>query len=195
MILSAHRLTNACRVLPRLLRIHVMRCGGLFLLVGCVLSGCQTHSLSEEEMRARLVASGIAWDEPIVNAEGEFVLDMSRNHVTDISFLKGLPLTELNLFGTPVSDLSPLHGMPLRVLFLNRTRVRDLSPLKGLPLELLVITETPVEDIFPLRGMSLKWLFYDTNRVVRGIEVLKNMESLETINGRPAREAISERSE
>ncbi len=52
-----------------------------------------------------------------------------RGILRDLSPLKGLKLTRLELQGTQVSDLSPLRGMPLSGLAVYDTRVSDLSPL------------------------------------------------------------------
>jgi len=136
-------------------------------------------------MYQRLKKAGITWNESLKNYEGAYILDISRSKVSNLWFLKGMPLTRLNLYDTPVSDLSPLCGMPLRDLFLNRTKVSDLTPLRRLPLELLVITETPVEDITPLKDLALKWFYFDSKRVSIGVDVLRNMKSLQLINGYP----------
>jgi hypothetical protein len=57
--------------------------------------------------------------------------------VSNLSALKGLPLTELNFEYTKVSDLEPLQGMKLTHLFCQHTAVSNLWPLKGMPLEYL----------------------------------------------------------
>jgi hypothetical protein len=56
--------------------------------------------------------------------------------VTDLTPLKGMPLTVLNCRGTRVSDLSPLTGMPLKKLGCDFRPDRDLAILRSLkPLE------------------------------------------------------------
>ena len=50
---------------------------------------------------------------------------------------------ELDLNNTQVTDLSPLKGLPLTVLGLRNTQVTDLSPLEGMPLEVLYLDNTP----------------------------------------------------
>ena len=81
-----------------------------------------------------------------------------KGKLSDLSPLKGMPLTHLQCKYTRVSDLSPLKGMPLTELFCEHTQVSDLSPLKGMPLVSLNCGITPVYDLSPLKGMSLTWL-------------------------------------
>ncbi|MBN4074108.1 protein kinase, partial [bacterium AH-315-E10] len=85
-------------------------------------------------------------------------LDLSSTKVTDLSPLKGMPLTVLNLAGTRVADLSPLRGMPLTDLILTGTIVSDLRPLRGMQLTSLGVSTTKVTDLTPLRGMELTQL-------------------------------------
>jgi serine/threonine protein kinase/Leucine-rich repeat (LRR) protein len=90
-----------------------------------------------------------------------------RNHrskFSDLSPLKGMPLTTLDCSHTPVSDLSPLKGMPLTYLHCGGTPVSDVSPLKGMPLTYLDCGGTQVSDLSPLKGMQLTLLYCsDTN--------------------------------
>jgi serine/threonine protein kinase len=97
-------------------------------------------------------------------------LDLTPNHdlafdahtfsatVTDLSPLRGVPLTSLDLSdGARIADLSPLAGMPLRHLTLrNCMRIRDFSVLKGMPLQSLDLTEcSTFADLSLLAGMPL----------------------------------------
>jgi len=82
-----------------------------------------------------------------------------KGKLSDLSPLKGMPLTNLNCGGTKVSDLSPLKGMHLTALYCHLTQVSDLSPLNGMPLTALVCFGTPVlHDLSPLKGMPLTYL-------------------------------------
>ena len=63
--------------------------------------------------------------------------------VNDISALKGLPLTELSLFGTKVSDISALKGMPLTHLTLTFSQIMDIGALKGMKLTQLNLDMNP----------------------------------------------------
>jgi Leucine-rich repeat (LRR) protein len=132
----------------------------------------------------------------------------------DLSPLTGLPLTQLILTYTNVSDLKPLRGMPLQSLDCGVTRVTDLSPLKGMQLILFKCGWTNVSDLSPLQGMPLQMIWCDTYKisdlsalegmplrsvlfklanVTRGLSVLRQMKSLDTIyydagKGLPAEE-------
>jgi len=90
-------------------------------------------------------------------------ISLTDNKLVDnITPLKGLPITVLNLSGTHISDLSPLQGMPLSVLHLNGCGfVRDLSPLKGMPLVELDIGGACHNnfDLMCLKGLPLKKLY------------------------------------
>ncbi len=133
-------------------------------------------------------------------------LQCSRvKELSDLSPLAGMPLVLLTLHQTQVSDLSPLQGMPLSVLDCGLTHVTDLSPLKGTPLTELNIAGTPVSDLSSLQGMPLKTLtnlrFHDSQvidllplngmnlshisftpkNVTEGMDVIRQMKSLQTI--------------
>jgi len=92
--------------------------------------------------------------------EGKLSLDLKgRRNINDLSPLKGMPLTSLNLAGSQVKDISPLIGMTLITLNLYKCpQVKDISPLKGMPLTSLNLVETQVVDISPLKGMPLNIL-------------------------------------
>lgn len=83
----------------------------------------------------------------------------------DLSGLKGMALSGLDLGGTGVKDLTPLAGMPLTKLGLSGTKVVDLRPLAGMRLTYLRLYGTAVSDIGPLRGMPLRTLNLTNTRV------------------------------
>jgi Leucine-rich repeat (LRR) protein len=85
--------------------------------------------------------------------------------LSDLSPLRGMPLTQLMCERTKVSDLSSLRGMPLTNLSCGRTQVSDLSPLKGMHLTELYCQVTKVSDLSPLKGMTLTKLFCDRTKV------------------------------
>jgi serine/threonine protein kinase len=114
-------------------------------------------------------------------------LCLNYSDVSDLTPLKNCPLTGLECTNTPLSDLSPLRGMRLQLLSLTNTKVKDLSPLRGMPLTKLSIDGTRVSDLSPLRGMPLKELRCDFN-ASRDAAILREITSLETINGTPAAE-------
>ncbi|QDU21310.1 bifunctional serine/threonine-protein kinase/formylglycine-generating enzyme family protein [Urbifossiella limnaea] len=99
---------------------------------------------------------------PVRALKGLVSLDCSRTNevkgkLSDLSPLKGMALTSLNLEGTDVTDLSPLKGMPLKYLRLwDDSNVADLTPLEGMPLKsLLIFNLRHVKDLSPLKGMPL----------------------------------------
>jgi formylglycine-generating enzyme required for sulfatase activity/serine/threonine protein kinase/Leucine-rich repeat (LRR) protein len=107
--------------------------------------------------------------------------------VTDLSPLTGMPLTELNCGSTKISDLSPLQGMPLKRLHFYHTQVSDLSPLQGIPLTTLNCYVTQVFDLSPLQGMLLTTLRFTPQNITKGLDVIRQMKSLNTvgISGEP----------
>jgi serine/threonine protein kinase len=112
---------------------------------------------------------------PVRAMPGLTILFLKGEGVTDISPLRGLALTELDLFNTGVSDLSPLRGSKLRVLELVASRnIKDLSPLTGMPLDRLSLAYTKVSDLTPLTGMELTNLNCDSIKVL-DLSPLKGM--------------------
>jgi serine/threonine protein kinase/Leucine-rich repeat (LRR) protein len=90
-------------------------------------------------------------------------LSFSTVHVTDITPVRALShLSFLKMNGTggrgALSDLSPLKGMNLTALELRNNNLSDLSPLRGMPLEILHLWLWVGDDLSPLEGMPLKWL-------------------------------------
>jgi serine/threonine protein kinase/Leucine-rich repeat (LRR) protein len=140
-------------------------------------------------------------------------LDVSGTGVVDLAPLKNCPLDLLNCAGTPVYDLAPLKGTPLRYLYLDGAKVDDLSPLKDLPLLKLVwchgtlvsdlsplaskpiyelhCAKARVTDLSVLRTMPLKNLTCDFN-ATRDTEILRSIQTLAKINGKPAAEFLKE---
>ncbi|MBX9627237.1 MAG: protein kinase [Gemmataceae bacterium] len=84
-----------------------------------------------------------------------------KTGLSDLSPLKGLPLTSVSCVNSNVYDLTPLRGMKLTSLRLGSSLVYDLSPLKGMPLTELDCGYTKVADLAPLRGMRLTRLVLD----------------------------------
>ena len=80
-------------------------------------------------------------------------LGLGPTQVSDISTLRGMSFTELDLRNTKVTVISALKGMPLKNLSLDSTKVSDISALKGMPLKKLWLTK--VSDISALNGMPL----------------------------------------
>jgi hypothetical protein len=106
-------------------------------------------------------------------------LGVSGNwEIKSLEPLKGMPLTVLACDNSQVADLSPLRGMPLTYLVCHVTNVADLSPLKGMPLETLNCDHTPVKDLSPLAGLKLKRLSFTPNPDLKGLQAIRQMDSL-----------------
>ena len=58
------------------------------------------------------------------------------------------------------------------------TKVADLSPLKGMPLEELYCDRTLITDLSPLAGMKLKKLSFTPNPELKGLQAIRQMDSL-----------------
>ena len=104
-----------------------------------------------------------------------------NNPISDLSPLKGIPLTVLSFGGTQVGDLSPLTGMKLTVLSFNDTAVTELGPLEGMPLTVLWCNNTKVMDLAPLKTLPLQELRCDFV-AARDAAVLRSIKTLAKIN-------------
>ena len=93
-------------------------------------------------------------------------MQCTTTQVADLSILKGMPLTCLDIRGTPVRILSALAGLPLTYLRCDQTKVTDLSPILNMPLKELRCDFKPERDA----------------------AILKTIKTLETINGKPVAE-------
>jgi len=158
--------------------------------------------------RLRLDAMGIRYKSLHVAGDGAVFLNLSGTTISDLSPLAAFSLTHLclqgcyeigdflplkdmglswlNLCRTRITDLSPLGKLPLSYLDLHRTRTTDLLPLKDVPLRSLDIRFTRITDLSPLRRMPLRELSFYPSRIVCGIDPLRGIGSLATINRRPA---------
>jgi Leucine-rich repeat (LRR) protein len=102
--------------------------------------------------------------------------------VTRLQPLQGMPLEYLNLTSLPVRDLSLLRDMTsLRDLCLQEMPVSDLTPLQGLKLRGLALVNSQVSDLSPLRKMELHYISLTPRNIIKGLDVLRDMKSLETI--------------
>ncbi len=134
-------------------------------------------------------------------------------HLTDLTPLRDLPITYADLRLTPVTDLSPLAGKPIQLLNLFECeKLVDLTPLKGASLnQLLVIAKTGVRDLKPLRDSKVDFIHLQGHQFDPDIVCqwplkrigflgdigsvprekflrLKEIKTLETINGKPVAE-------
>ncbi len=97
--------------------------------------------------------------------DGTWEVDIPDPKFSDLSLLRGAPISNLRIAQSAVTDLTPLRGMAIKKLYLFDTKVTDLSPLQGMPLELLNLARTKITDFSPVRGLPLKHLCLDSTRV------------------------------
>ncbi len=128
----------------------------------------------------QLMGSQVADMSPLKGMPLE-VLYCSHTHVSDLSPLKGMPLRVLWI-NSEVSDLSPLKGMPLEHLGIGNSKVTDLSPLKGMPLRILTTGGSQVSDLSSLKGMPLEEFGLTPKNITQGLDILRDMKSLKTID-------------
>jgi len=128
-------------------------------------------------------------------------LDISGTQVSDISALAGKPLTSLRLSNKD-QDIGPLAGLPLEFLDLGWGACRNLDAVRGMPLESLIVrgdaqtrdltwvSGLPLEtleivgrptNLSPLGGMKLEELAFDPSHVTNGIDIVRNMSTIQKI--------------
>ena len=114
-------------------------------------------------------------------------LEINNTCVADLSPLQGMKLLSLSCFWANVNDLSPLMDMPLKDLNIVGNPISDLSQLTGIPLTSIDIRFTLVTDLSPLKEMPLTVLML-VFKPERDTELLRSIKTLETINHKPAAE-------
>lgn len=155
----------------------------LLRFLAVYLTVCAAHSshgdMTDAEMRSQLDQAGIKY-------QSHYAGHLHLTDISDLSHLKGMPLSSLYIARTKVSDLSPLAGMQLTSLMMFGTRVADLSPLKGMPLVELTCEGSLVSDLTPLMGMPLKVLRFSPPQITNGMDVVRQIKTLESICELPA---------
>jgi serine/threonine protein kinase/formylglycine-generating enzyme required for sulfatase activity/Leucine-rich repeat (LRR) protein len=101
--------------------------------------------------------------------------------VADLTPLRGMPITRLNVGLTRVQDLSPLKGMKLDWLNLYGTRVTSLEPLRGMPLKTLNIEGNDVTDLKALEGIELESINLTPKNITQGLELLRNLKTINSV--------------
>ncbi len=104
--------------------------------------------------------------------------------VTDLTPLRGLPLTELYVTENGIQDLSPLRGMQLTHLGIALNKIADLAPLRGMPLQVLICNGNPIKDLSPLTDAPLRALLFSPEHVETGLDLLRAKPTLERIGPR-----------
>jgi Leucine-rich repeat (LRR) protein len=113
-------------------------------------------------------------------------LQVANTLVGDLSYLP-TKLQVLVCSNAPVRDLRPLRAYPLFYLDCSGTLVDDLSPIKGSGIGHLFVKNARLKDYAPLAGMRIHEL--DGEFVpARDTEVLRSIQELRKINGKPAAE-------
>lgn len=110
------------------------------------------------------------------------ILDVCEQ-VNDLTPLKGMPLTSLNLYHcVGLRDFSPLAGMKLtRLSVQNCGQVRDLAWMRGMPLTELDIRGIGATDLTPLQGMPLDVVYLNPKGITNGMQTLRQMKGLRII--------------
>ena len=116
------------------------------------------------------------------------LLDLYQcGQVRDLTPLVGMPLTSLNVGASQVRDLTPLKDMKLTMLDLEGCgQVRDLTPLTGMPLKDVRLHLSSVTDLTPLHGMALQEIRLTPKNITKGMDILRQMKSINTIGIRTA---------
>lgn len=160
---------------------HVM----MILAIAILAGGCgpkkRTPQQTQSDVVARINAAGMDYNS-IQSSGGMIILDMRFRNISDISFLRGLPICGLSLNGNPITDLSPLAGMPLTQLDVSETKISSIAALQGMKLASLGLEKTEVSDLSPVRGMPLTWLSICKSKNITDISALSGMTTLKTLN-------------
>jgi Leucine-rich repeat (LRR) protein len=90
--------------------------------------------------------------------DGTWDVQLASSTISDLTILKGAPISILNLGQTSITDLAPLRGMAIKDLKIYKTKVTDLSPLQGMAIQQLNLGGMKVTDLSALRGMPLTLL-------------------------------------
>jgi serine/threonine protein kinase/Leucine-rich repeat (LRR) protein len=106
------------------------------------------------------------------------------DRLRDLEGLRGMALTNLDVnMCTQIQDFAILKEFPLIGLAIGGCKqIRDLEFLRGLDLQYLRMGGLPnVDDLSPLGGMNLKSINVTPKYIRKGMDVLRNMKSLESI--------------
>ncbi len=113
--------------------------------------------------------------------DGTYFLTIANQPLSDLSIVKGAPISKLNVYGCKITDLTPLRDLPLKFLNLDGNPITDLSPLRGVTLDNLRLRDTPVSDLSPLAGMPLRALHLENCRKLTDIAPLLAVPTLEEL--------------
>ncbi|MDD4873059.1 MAG: protein kinase [Kiritimatiellae bacterium] len=131
-------------------------------------------TIVENIIRETLDTTGVKYAFTGIDTQGICRVGLSETSISDLSPLRGLPITHLSLLRTHIKDLSALKGMPLTWLDISQTGITDLSPLNGMHLTYLRVDYNGVTDLSPLAESQLKKLFLYGN-TIEDLAILKGM--------------------
>ncbi len=130
-------------------------------------------------------------------------LSAEQNRISDLTPLKGVLITDLNISENRISQIQPLEKLPLERLLARDNRISDLTPLKGIPLKRLDLGRNPISSIAPLKNLALEILKLDDTNIsdltplkgmpltVLGLYRCTNLNRLEPLMDIPTLEVLS----
>jgi Leucine-rich repeat (LRR) protein len=143
-------------------------------------------------VRSRAPKIGIFTDiSPVADMRLHSIRIEGQPNFKDLSPLKKLSLTSLQVPGTGVESLDSINGSLLEELNISHSLVRDLLPLQSMPkLKELDCSGCPIDSLEPLVATSIQDLMADI-RTDRDREVLRKMKHLKIVNQEPLQKFLS----
>jgi len=83
-------------------------------------------------------------------------LEIDDDKLTDIEFLKGIPLNSIRIAAEKLLSLDPLVGMPLTSIHLTTPAAIDLSPLKDMKLRSVTLRKSRARKFDAFAGMPIE---------------------------------------
>ena len=115
------------------------------------------------------------------NPDGTFFLEIKNEPLSDLSILKGAPISRLEIIDCNVTDLTVLRDLPLDYLNLWGNPVTDLSPLSGTRLRSLDLVQTKISDLSPLAGLPLQTLYLEGCAQITDVSILLKIPTLQKL--------------
>ncbi|MDB5344876.1 MAG: prkC 3 [Schlesneria sp.] len=120
-------------------------------------------------------------------------LDLGCTAVTNIEVLKEMPLADLSLDRVPVADLSPLTGKVLKSLHFGGTKVKSLSEVPIASSEVIHCHLTQISDKAELQRWGVRFLDLWGVPTTADPERLRELKPpLSRVNGKPLEEFLKE---
>jgi eukaryotic-like serine/threonine-protein kinase len=112
---------------------------------------------------------------------GTYSLAIQDQPLSDLSILKGAPISELKVWDCPVSDLTPIQELKLERLDFSSDSVADFSALRGMPLKSLCLKGSKITDLSPLKHLPLRELYLDQCQNLTDVAALAEFSTLERL--------------